>query len=177
RMMSMYFAMVSSPLSGRPWMTFSPGGRTAWAEIDTAGQLVQPDVPDLPVAQLESEVGAGGLAPPVRGRPGVQQAQALVGGVPGDVAVPEDQEAQLRVCRTHPLLATLLRAGLVDHPDAEPLELGRGHLGQPAPQLRAVVVAVAGQQRGGALLQLVEEVGADPVTRVDDEVGSRHLRP
>src|SRR5688572_30389775 len=71
RMMGMYFAMVSYPLSGRPWMTFSPGGRTAWAEIDTAGQLVQPDVPDLPVAQLESEVGAGGLAPPVRGRPGV----------------------------------------------------------------------------------------------------------
>ena len=124
-----------------------------------------------PVRDRRRHPGAVRLAAAVGRRPGVEQPQPSgCRRVPGDVAVPEDQDVDARVQGVAALLATPGLAGLVDHGDRQPRHVDAGHLRQARAQLGAVVVAVAADETPGAALQRVEQRDVDPVAGVQHDV-------
>jgi hypothetical protein len=87
------------------------------------------------------------------------------------VAVTEDQDVGRRKPRPAPGLASLGVTGLVDHCEANALDLDVCDFGKALPQLAVVVVSVHANESAGLGLQLVEQVNVHPVAGVHDHVG------
>jgi hypothetical protein len=112
------------------------------------------------------------------GEPGLSRPQAARRrGVPRDVAVAEDEQVGVRVRSRGAGLPSRPAARLVHHRDPHAGQRLPGDLGQPLPELGAVVVAPAGQQPPRALLQPVQQRRRHPVTGVHHDVGRLHLGP
>lgn len=89
----------------------------------------------------------------------------------------EDEEVKFRPAGPGPFITAAARAGLVHHAHPHPVQILDGHLLQPRPQVRTVVVPMDRQQPAGSLLELVEQLHHHPVTGVHDEVRPVHLSP
>src|SRR6202012_4517823 len=80
---------------------------------------VQVNAGQLTVVDAGGHIGAERLPAAIRRRTRIEQAQPGAGdGVPGDVAVPENQDLAIGVLPRHPRLAAGRGTGLVD--DGEP---------------------------------------------------------
>ena len=150
----------------------APGGGR-WCRVTAANR---------PSTDLRRHPGVGRLAAAVGGRAGVEQAQRRAvgagrGGVPGDVAVPEDEHVDVRERGGAPAFPPGGGPGLVDHREPDAGQLHPGDLGQPGPQRRPVVVAVDAHQPRRPRLERVEQVDVHPVAGVHDHVGRVDRRP
>src|SRR5215210_6622307 len=97
------------------------------------------------------------------------------GGVPGDVAVSEDQDVRVREAGGAACLAALGGTRLMDDREPQAVQIGVGDLGQSSAEPRTVVVAVHGDESAAAALQQVEDGGVDPVPGVEHQVGTREF--
>jgi hypothetical protein len=86
------------------------------------------------------------------------------------VAVPEDEDVDVREAGGAPGLAPLGLPRLVDDGEAEALDLRRRHLRQPLAERPVVVVPADRQQPPRAGLELVQQGDVHPVTGVHHDV-------
>jgi len=136
-------------------------------------QLVDPSVIDLC-----GHVCADGLAPPVRRRTGIEQTQAVgSGGIPGNMAVPEDKDVGVREEPFTPLLATFGRAGVMDDRKPQAVAFDTRHLREALPYLWDVVVAVDRNEPSGVSIERVQRGEVYPITRVNDDIRAVYLGP
>src|SRR2546430_11087994 len=151
------------------------GSRILW---NSSREPVQPYVDERAVSEGRREVRAGGLPAPVGGGAGIEQSHPVrCHGVPGDVAVSEDEHVPVREPPRTSLLATRGRSGLVYHGQPYALDGQPGHFRQAGAQGGAVVVAVHAEQGGRPRGEGVEQLDVDPVTGVDDQIGGVDRAP
>src|SRR5512147_2828750 len=110
-----------------------------------------------------------GGAAPLGWTPGIEDLESVTFLVQRHVRVAEDHGVRIRKAGPQALEAPLGGAGVVDHGEGRPAELQRERLGELAPQLRAVDVAVHRGHRA-QLAKLGEHRRIAEVAGVDDQV-------
>lgn len=129
--------------------------------------------PDLAVFRVEQPERVIRLPPPVRRTAGVEKHQPAFIIQPGDVRVPEHDDAGPREPAPHPVPAPLLRARVVDHggsdaPDLELQRLGQSHV-------PPVHVPLHGTHRR-VVFQLVKHVLHQEIPGVQDQISRFEMR-
>lgn len=131
-----------------------------------------------PLIHHDRHVSAVRLAPPVGRRSRVEQTQATGGrGVPGDVAVAEDEHVEVRATGAAAGFASTGVPGLVHHTETHALDVDTSFLVQTIAQRAVIVVAPDRHQPPGALFQFVQQGHIDPVPGMDHHVGTLHCGP
>src|SRR5829696_2077526 len=103
----------------------------------------------------------------------IEDLEALALLVQRHVGVAKDDGVRIREADPHPVQTALGRSGVMDHPERRSVEIQRQRLGQLAPQLRAVDVAVDRDDRP-ELPELCEHGRLAEVAGVDGQVGGAH---
>jgi hypothetical protein len=104
-------------------------------------------------------------------RPGVEDLKALLLGVLGHVRVAEDHRLAVRERRAQARQPAGARAGSVDHPEADALELPFHARGKQGADRGRVDVAVDGVHRRAERAQQLEDRDVAEIAGVQDRVG------
>jgi hypothetical protein len=125
---------------------------------------------DGPMRDLGPSDRAIGRPAPLGRAAGIEDLEAVALLVQRHVGVTEDHGVRVREASAKALQSSLRRTGVVDHREGGAVEVQGERLGELAPQLRAVDVAVNRGDRG-QLAQLGQRGDFAEVTGVDDQIG------